>query len=319
MRIGVFNDGLGHLSRVDAFRWCAEQEIPAIEMGVGGWRNSDHLDLDALLRDPADRDRLTGELAEHGLTLACINAAGNPLHPDPEVGERHRALLRGAVELAALLRVDRVVTMSGCPGGPDGGTTPVFGPWALNPDCESLWNWQWEHRLEPFWREFGVWARRAAPGVMICLELHPGAAAYSPGSFLPLREAAGPNVGINLDPSHFWWQGIDPLLVIEELGGCIGFAHGKDTLIHPDRVRRDGVIDFRHPVDPSVTPWHFAVVGDGHDTDVWAGLLAALTGVGYNGVVSIEHEDPRLAPEEGIARSVATLRAAQRLAEARAA
>ncbi|MGZ4430974.1 MAG: sugar phosphate isomerase/epimerase family protein, partial [Gaiellales bacterium] len=233
--------------------------------------------------------------------------------------ERHRALLRGAVELAALLRVDRVVTMSGCPGGPDGGTTPVFGPWALNPDCESLWNWQWEHRLEPFWREFGGWARRAAPGVMICLELHPGAAAYSPGSFLPLREAAGPNVGINLDPSHFWWQGIDPLLVIEELGGCIGFAHGKDTLIHPDRVRRDGVIDFRHPVDPAVTPWHFAVVGDGHDTDVWAGLLAALTGAGYDGVVSIEHEDPRLAPEEGIARSVATLRAALRLAEARAA
>ena len=82
--------------------------------------------------------------------------------------------MRGAIELAHALGVDRVVTMSGCPGSRDGGQTPVFAPWALTPDDESLWEWQLEQRLAPFWRELcgvgrGGGARRAhlpraAPG-----------------------------------------------------------------------------------------------------------------------------------------------------------
>ena len=188
---------------MDALRWCAERGIAHIEMGVGGWKQADHLDVDALLRDAGERDRLQGELREHGLVLSCVNAAGNPLHPDPAVGEQHAALLRGAVELAALLGCDRVVTMSGCPGGRDGGSTPVFASWPVVPDDETLWEWQLEHRLAPFWRELSAWAAAAAPEVMICLELHAGASAYNPASFARLREAAGPNVGVNLDPSHF--------------------------------------------------------------------------------------------------------------------
>ena len=150
----------------------------------------------------------------------------------------------------------------------------------------------------------------AAPGVTICLELHPGASAYSPGSYRRLAEHAGPNLGVNFDPSHFWWQGIDPFSVIEDVGDRIGFAHGKDTLIHADRVRRDGVIDFRHPVDAATATWHFAAVGDGHDIAAWAELLAALRAAGYDGDLSIEHEDPRMGPDEGIETSLAGLRAA---------
>ena len=153
----------------------------AIEMGVGGWAKAAHqLPLDQLLREPGERNRLAGELSENGLTLSCVNAAGNPLHPDPAVGPRHAALLRGAVELAGLLGVDRVVTMSGCPGGRDGGPSPVFAPWALTPDDESLWNWQYEQRLAPFWKELGAWARTAAPAVLICLELHAGRVRLQP-------------------------------------------------------------------------------------------------------------------------------------------
>ena len=159
----MFNDGLAHLSRADALRWCAERDIRHIEMGVGGWRQADHLDLDALLRDAGERDRLLGELREHGIELVCVNAAGNPLHPDAAVGERHAALLRGAVELAALVGCDRVVTMSGCPGGRDGGSTPVFASWPVVPDDESLWEWQYEHRLAPFWRELAAWAAHGGP------------------------------------------------------------------------------------------------------------------------------------------------------------
>jgi len=295
---------------VDALRWCAERGIAHIEMGVGGWKQADHLDLDALLRDARERDRLQGELREHGLVLSCVNAAGNPLHPDPAVGEQHAALLRGAVELAALLGCDRVVTMSGCPGGRDGGSTPVFASWPVVPDDETLWEWQLEHRLAPFWRELSAWAAAAAPEVMICLELHAGASAYNPASFARLREAAGPNVGVNLDPSHFWWQGMDPLAVIDEVGPAIGFAHGKDTLVHPDRVRRNGLLDLAFPVDPDTASWHFCAVGSGHDDATWAALVAALRSAGYDGVVSIEHEDPRVTPEEGIETSLAALRRA---------
>ena len=295
---------------MDALRWCAERGIAHIEIGVGGWKQADHLDLDALLRDARERDRLQGELREHGLVLSCVNAAGNPLHPDPAVGEQHAALLRGAVELAALLGCDRVVTMSGCPGGRDGGSTPVFASWPVVPDDETLWEWQLEHRLAPFWRELSAWAAAAAPEVMICLELHAGASAYNPASFARLREAAGPNVGVNLDPSHFWWQGMDPLAVIDEVGPAIGFAHGKDTLVHPDRVRRNGLLDLAFPVDPDTASWHFCAVGSGHDDATWAALVAALRSAGYDGVVSIEHEDPRVTPEEGIETSLAALRRA---------
>jgi len=295
---------------MDALRWCAERGIAHIEMGVGGWKQADHLDLDALLRDARERDRLQGELREHGLVLSCVNAAGNPLHPDPAVGERHAALLRGAVELAALLGCDRVVTMSGCPGGRDGGSTPVFASWPVVPDDETLWEWQLEHRLAPFWRELSAWAAAAAPEVMICLELHAGASAYNPASFARLREAAGPNVGVNLDPSHFWWQGMDPLAVIDEVGPAIGFAHGKDTLVHPDRVRRNGLLDLAFPVDPDTASWLFCAVGSGHDDATWAALVAALRSAGYDGVISIEHEDPRVTPEEGIETSLAALRRA---------
>ena len=295
---------------MDALRWCAERGIAHIEMGVGGWKQADHLDLDALLRDARERDRLQGELREHGLVLSCVNAAGNPLHPDPAVGERHAALLRGAVELAALLGCDRVVTMSGCPGGRDGGSTPVFASWPVVPDDETLWEWQLEHRLAPFWRELSAWAAAAAPEVMVCLELHAGASAYNPASFARLREAAGPNVGVNLDPSHFWWQGMNPLAVIDEVGPAIGFAHGKDTLVHPDRVRRNGLLDLAFPVDPDTASWHFCAVGSGHDDATWAALVAALRSAGYDGVISIEHEDPRVTPEEGIETSLAALRRA---------
>ena len=244
----------------------------------------------------------------HSIVQPRVNAAGNPLHPDPAVGERHASLLRGAVELAALLGCDRVVTMSGCPGGRGGGSTPVFASWPVVPDDETLWEWQLEHRLAPFWRELSSWTADVAPGVMICLELHAGASAYNPASFARLREATGPNVGVNLDPSHFWWQGMDPVAVIEQVAPAIGFAHGKDTLVHPDRVRRNGLLDLGFPVDADTASWLFAAVGTGHDDDTWTALVQALRAAGYDGVISIEHEDPRLTPEEGIETSLATLR-----------
>lgn len=307
MRIGVFDDGLAHLGRREAFVWCAERGLEAIELGVGGWGNGNHLDLDALLRELSERQRLLGELAEYGLALSCINAAGNPLNPNRAIGDDHAARLRGAIELAALLGVDRVVTMSGSPGAPGGASMGIYAAWAINPDFEELVDWQRAHAVEPFWRELSTWAARTAPGVGVCLELHPGCWAYSPRTFLELRAETGPNIMVNLDPSHFWWQGIDPVEAIDALDGQIGFAHAKDTLIHEERVRALGIFDVRLPIDPDTAPWTFAAVGRGHDDSTWAAIVDALARAGHHGDLSIEHEDPALDSEAGIEESLAAL------------
>ena len=182
-------------------------------------------------------------LDRRGIELVALNASGNPLHPNPDVAQAHGRALRGAVELAAELGVSRVVAMSGCPGGPGspgspgspggpgGGRWPVFAGGAWLPDMEGLWDWQWEHAIAPYWQELSAWAASAAPDVDICLELHPGTSIYNVASYQQLREVCGGNVKVNLDPSHFWWQGIDPVTCVRALGDSVGFVHGKDTII----------------------------------------------------------------------------------------
>lgn len=312
MQIAVFNDGLAHLSRREALACCAQRDVTSFELGLGGWRQAAHADLDELLREPGARGELLAEFDEFGISLECLNAAGNPLHPDPAVSAAHVAAIRGAIELADRLGVERVVTMSGCPGGPDGGRLPIFAPWALNPDCEDLWSWQWKERVQPFWQELSRTTLAEHPGVQLCIELHAGAAAYNPGSFRRLSQAAGGRLRLNFDPSHFWWMGIDPSLVLEELGDQVGWMHGKDTLLRHEAIRREGVFDFRYGEDGEQVPWRFASVGGGHDDEYWRGLLEAAQAAGYDGPVSIEYEeppprDPR-SIEAGVERSLSALR-----------
>jgi sugar phosphate isomerase/epimerase len=154
------------------------------------------------------------------------------------------------------------------------------------------------------------WMASAAPDVRVCLELHPGVSVWTLESYRALREYCGDNVGVNLDPSHFWWQGADPIRVIEALGPVVGWCHGKDTTLYPERIALNGVMDHRFPVDASWAPWHFSAIGDGHDAATWSRLIKALQSVGHDSVISIEHEDPSLTPEECIRRSVATLKVA---------
>ena len=175
--------------------------------------------------------------------LVALNASGNPLHPDAAVAAEHGRALREAVELAQELGVHRVVAMSGCPGGPGAnglGSRPVFAGGAWLPDMEDLWQPQFEQFIGPFWAEFSRWANDAAPDVLICLELHPGTSVYNAESFAALREVTGNNIAVNLDPSHFWWQQIDPIVTINRLGDAIKFVHGKDTHAapRPDRAAR---------------------------------------------------------------------------------
>jgi sugar phosphate isomerase/epimerase len=306
----LLTDGLAHLELDDALAWCTAHDLTAVELGVGGYSPAPHVDRAALLDDARARDALRARLADAGIELAALNASGNPLHPRREVANEHDAALRDALRLATMLGCDRVVAMSGCPGGPGDAAWPVFAGGAWLPDMEGLWDWQWENAIAPYWRDLAAFAAREAPDVRICLELHPGTSIYNAESFAVLARAVGEQVAVNLDPSHLWWQGMDPVVVIEALDGAIGFAHGKDTIVYPDRVARYGMLDFRWPADAETMPWHFCAVGHGHDTATWTELLGALRAAGHDGAVSIEHEDPRLSAEEGIEASVEGLRAA---------
>lgn len=310
VRIGLSTEGLPHLDRQEVLAWCAERGIADVEMTVGPWARRFHLDLASLIADRRERDRLQSDLREYDITLAAINGSGNPLHPNVERRAEAVAALRGAIELAGLLGVDRVIAMSGCPGGREGGNTGIFAIWSIVLDDESLWEWQFEQEIAPFWRELSSWAADIAPGVKICFELHPGASIFNPATFGRLTAVVGSNVGVNLDPSHFWWQGMDPLTVVEAVGTAIHFAHGKDTTIYKDRARLNGVMDHSFPVDPTASVWHFSAVGAGHTVADWAQLLAAMQKHGFDGVIAIEQEDPTQPAEESIESSLSVLRSA---------
>ena len=293
MRVGLFTDAFTHLSLSQTLAWCAEHGIDSVELGTGGYSPVPHADLEALRAGGSARRDLIAEIDDHGLTLGALNVSGNPLHPDRSLASRHDAALRSTLLLAAELGVRRVVAMSGCPGGPGDGGWPVFAGGAWLPDMEGLWDWQWQERISPYWRELSRWARASAPEVRICLELHPGTSIYNAESFRALREVTEDNVMVNLDPSHFWWQGMDPVKVIGELSGCIGWSHGKDTFIQAERMAVTGSLDFRWPREASAMPWYFCAVGAGHEH-----------------TISIEHEDPGLSPEDGVLASLRGLRQA---------
>ena len=214
MRVGLFTDGLAHLSRREALSGAPSAGSRTSRWASARGRPGPHLDLARLLAEPAERDRLQGELREHGQRLACVNAAGNPLAPRCGARAEAQAALRGAIELAALLGVDTVVTMSGCPGGRGAGDRPACSPCpGCAGDDEPLWEWQFREHVVPFWRELSAWAATAAPG-----RAHLPRAASRADDLRgrQLRRACaaevGPNVGINLDP--------EPLLVAGRRPAC---------------------------------------------------------------------------------------------------
>jgi sugar phosphate isomerase/epimerase len=310
VRIGLLTDAFEHKTLEETLTWCAENALDNVELGTGGYSSAPHADLGGLSSSEGARKDLLAKIAHHGLELGALNASGNPLHPNADISARHDADLRRTIELARDLGVERVVAMSGCPGGPGGGGWPVFAGGAWLPDMEGLWEWQWAECIAPYWSELSEWAKSTAPAVKICLELHPGTSIYSAESYHQLRSVTRDNVLVNLDPSHFWWQGMNPIDVIDALPGAIGWSHGKDTQIHPERVAVTGVLDFLWPRGPELMSWHFAAVGAGHNDDVWVDLVGALVRAGHEHTISIEHEDPNLTPEEGVLVSLGGLRRA---------
>jgi sugar phosphate isomerase/epimerase len=308
MPIALFTDSLHDLALHAMLDWCASHRIDAVELGTGNFSTAPHCDLDAWLASDTLRQEHLGAIAGRGLALCAFNCSGNLLDPDPERSARAQRVFRHTVLLAEKTGVRTVVTMSGCPGEP--GTPSRYPNWVTTywqPEYQPLLAWQWSTVLEPFWREAGAFARDH--GVRIAVEPHPGQAVYNTRSLLRLRECAGDAVGANLDPSHLFWQGMDPLRVIAALAGVIYHVHAKDCRLDHGEIALNGALETRTSAPRS---WEHCVPGEGHDEAFWRGFAAALRGVSYAGAVSIEYAGNDAGVREGIDRAAQLLRRVSR-------
>jgi sugar phosphate isomerase/epimerase len=307
VRLALVTEGMIHRSLDELMDWLDEHvaEVRHLEVGTGGYSPLGHSPLDL---DGPGRRAWHDRLVARGYQLSAFNVSGNPLHPNRAIAERHDADLRRTIELAGELGVDRIVAMSGCPAaGPEPSSAPHFPANAWLPDYAGVAAWQFDNRVRPYWEEINELVTRVDPGIMICLELHPGAHVFNVESFLRLRNAA-PAIAVNLDPSHLFWQRMDPLRVIDRLGPMIGYAHAKDVRYHDDELALHGLLDSRWPGDPNGIPWDFAAVGHGAHEQAWWGSFGAALEQGTRArFMSVEHEDRLIAPEAGIAASARLL------------
>ncbi|ODT77382.1 MAG: hypothetical protein ABS76_26710 [Pelagibacterium sp. SCN 64-44] len=305
MKIGLNTDSLGALDLAATLDFAAELNLDCVEFGLGGWSSAPHVTVDRLLAEPSERVRLQGMLRERNLTISALNASGNPLHPG-SIGPADSKLARDAIELAGLLGVKRVIMMSGLPGGGPDEKTPnwITSSWPL--EAMEMLEWQWSERVIPFWKDLAPMAEAA--GVRLCVENHGRQCVYNPDSYFRLREAVGPTLGMNFDPSHLIWMGGDPVSAIRTLGSeHIYHFHGKDTRVEPS-ARVNGTLDTRHVVPVPVRSWNFVPLGHGQSRRAWLDIVQALREIGYDDVISIENEDYTLETKVAIAESVDVLR-----------
>jgi sugar phosphate isomerase/epimerase len=307
MRIGMVTDSLGHLPMQELLRTAAELGIEMLEFPCGNWSSAPHLNLDALLASEMARAEWMAMLRDHDLALSALNCSGNPLHPG-ELGQRHREVTSKTIKLAGLLGVERVVLMSGCPGGPgDANANWITTAWP--PEAARVLAWQWDEVVIPYWKTLVV-AAQAVGVTRLCLELHGQQNVYNVETLHRLQDAVGPVVGANFDPSHLFWMGADPLAAVRALGSAIYHVHAKDTRIDQAMASINSLIDTKSVDRVSQRSWSYVTLGYGHDIQWWREFCTLLRSVGYDDVLSIEHEDQMLPPMEGVRKSVELLRAA---------
>ena len=299
MRLGVVLEAFVDRTLDDTLELLASvaPQVTALEIGVGGFAPAPHCDVQGLLRDEAARRDWLSRIEERGLSVAALNVSGNPLDPDPAVARRHDEELRDAVRLAAALGVDRVVAMAGCPAGAPGDRTPHFDAGGWLPYLAGIGERQWQDVVGPYWQQAAGFARREHPDLLICIELHPGTCVYNTETFERLA-AISANLAANLDPSHLFWQQMDPLAVAATLSR-IGHAHAKDVVFNHGELALNGLLDRRWSPADAGAAWTFATPGRGHDAGWWRSFLSALAEQGVD-TISIEHEDPTVPPEQGV-------------------
>ncbi|HHV45167.1 MAG TPA: sugar phosphate isomerase/epimerase [Firmicutes bacterium] len=303
MKLGVFNPLFSQRSLVDTLDYIKSLGLEAIEIGTGNFPGDAHCPVDELLEDPKKLDEWKKLFDDRGIEISALSCHGNPLHPQEEIAKAHREVQRKAILLAEKLGIDTIITFSGCPGDGPNARYPnwVTCPWP--DDFLKILEWQWQEVAIPFWQEEVKFAKDHGV-TKIAFEMHPGFLVYNPETLLKLRAAVGPEIGANYDPSHLFWQGMDPVATIRELGDAIFHVHAKDCRIDPINTARNGVLDTKHYGDEINRSWIFRTVGYGHSDLVWKDIVSNLRLVGYDHVLSIEHEDSLMTPNEGFEKAV---------------
>ena len=309
MKLGVFNTLFQAMKFEEMLDRVVAEGLEAVEIGTGNYPGNAHCNPAALLANETQRKAFVQAIQVRRLTISALSCQGNPLHPEREFARRSHETFVQTVQLASKIGVDCVVVFSGCPGDRDGAVYPnwVVSPWP--PDYQEIIEWQWREKVIPYWRDAAGIARQS--GIRkIAFEMHPGFVVYNPRTLLKLREAVGEEIGANLDPSHLFWQGIDLVAAIKTLGkaGGLFHVHAKDTALDPQNVAVNGVLDPLPLTALTERSWLFRTVGYGHDELVWKEIISALRLAGYDGVLSIEHEDALASVDEGFRRAVAFLK-----------
>ncbi|MDO8589049.1 MAG: sugar phosphate isomerase/epimerase [Armatimonadota bacterium] len=306
MKLGVLTVLFSQQPLEQALDYIAESGLEAVELGSGNFPGDAHCNPHKLLEDDAACKALLKAVESRGLEISALSCHGNPLHPNKKIAAAHADTHRKSIELAAKLGINRVVGFSGCPGEGPNATKPNWVTCAWPPDFQEILDWQWDEVVIPWWKENAAFAKKHK--VKICIEIHPGMVVYNTETMLRLREAAGETVGVNFDPSHLFWQGMDPVACIHKLGDAIYHFHAKDCRVYTRNSEVNGVNDTKSYGDEINRSWLFRTVGYGHGYDVWKDMISALRMVGYDDVLSIEHEDSLMSVNEGFQKAVSFLK-----------
>ncbi|MGI8854132.1 MAG: sugar phosphate isomerase/epimerase family protein [Thermomicrobiales bacterium] len=263
---------------------------------IGGADYPGHLDLAAIVRDgPSEVREL---LATHGVTIASLAPMLNLLTPDLALREERIAAFRLAIDACAALAVSTIVTYGGSMCG-----MHIYGLPGQRPDHPS-------NKLAESIRQFrAVFTPLAAyaeeRGVRIAFETAArgggeGNLAHNPELWGMLFDAVpSPALGLSFDPSHLVWLHIPNIPdVIRAYGSRIYHFDGKDTEILPAVLARQGILGSGW--------WRYRLPGLGALD--WRAVLSALKDTGYDGVISIENEDPLFLGLDGVAWSANYLR-----------
>jgi len=308
MKLGVFTPVFGTLTADEMLAKARSlRHVEAIELGTGAWPGRAHLDdLDEMIHGECRASTYRQKVADAGLTISALSCHGNPLHPDKARATDDDDVFRKTVLLAEKMQVPVVVTFSGCPGDCETAVHPNWVTTAWPPEFLDVLDWQWEKIAIPYWRKAAAFA--ADRGVKIAIEAHPGFLVYNVETMLRLRAATQSNVGINFDPSHLYWQGVDMPAAIRALGDAIFHVHAKDLAFDRQNTAVNGVLDTKSYRRMAERSWLFRSVGWGHDELEWKRIISALRLAGYDYVLSIEHEDALASVDEGLRAAIELLR-----------
>jgi sugar phosphate isomerase/epimerase len=305
MKIGLVTDSLGHLSFDDMLPAAAGAGIELLEFCCGGWSKAPHVQLDRMLDSAAERERFLAKVRDHGMGISALNCSGNQLAPGAR-GKAYDQVVHKTFRLAQLLDVHRIVMMSGLPGGP-GDQYPNWITTCWPPECPEILRYEWEDVAIPYWCELVKTAREHGI-TQICIEQHAHQLVYNTETALKLRNAAGDLVGVNLDPSHMLWMGGNPLRAIREMEGAIYHVHAKDTRVDPRNSEINTVLETKPSDQVKDRSWNYVTLGYGHPEIWWRDFVSLLRQVGYEDVLSIEHEDTSMPPLTGVEKSVNLLK-----------